>query len=335
MKIKGLYFFLKTIFIFLFFLFIPFFFSCEKEIDLEIPVENNLLVVEGNIEPGQPPYVILTKSSGYFQESNLSSFLNSFVHNASVSVTVNDVSYPLPELCSADIPSAYRPFVAEFLGIPPEDLAQNNYCLYTVPFADVITGNYFKGTSGLTYKLTIESEGKTYFSHTRIPEIVPLDSVWYKPIGPDSAFGFAWAHLTDPDTAGNAYRWFAKRISHGTYGQVKDYHFVPPYGSTFDDRFINGKSFDFAYDRGNRPSDEGVELPGEKQHFFKTGDTIVVKFCTIDSKVSAFLKKYENEIWNNGNPFASPTTLPTNIENGALGLWAGYGVSFDTIVAGK
>ncbi len=313
------------------FFLITIFLSCEKEIELEIPIQNNVLVVDGKIESGQPPYIILTNSVSYFEPTGINSFLNSFEHNAKVSILVNGTQFILPELCTNTLPPELIPLAAAFLGISTDELKGYNYCLYTVSLPDLLSGKFLAGEPGKIYRLTIESGGKIYSASTKIPEIIHLDSVWFKPNTPEATHGLAWAHLTDPDTLGNAYRWFAKRISHGSYGQIKDNNFIPPIGSAFNDQFINGKSFDFGYDRGNRPSEEGVDLPGEKPHFYKISDTIVIKFCTIEKSVMHFIRKYEAEIWNNGNPFASPSTLPTNIEGGAFGLWAGYGVSMDTI----
>ncbi len=302
---------------------------------IDLPDAQPVLVIEGKIESGQPPYIILTKSAGYFEPTDINSFVNSFVHNAKINVLLNGTNYTLPELCINDLPPEFRPVAAQFLGVKEEDLAGINYCIYTVPIADLFSGNFLIGEIGKTYNLTIEAEGKTYSSSTKIPNPVPLDSVWFQLDGADTLFGFAWAHLTEPDTVGNAYRWSAKRINFGVNGKPKDDNFVYPFGSAFDDKFINGKSFEFGYDRGHRPSEEGIKEEGEKQHYYKLGDTIVVKFCSIEKPVMEFIRKYETEIWNNGNPFASPSTIPTNISGGAFGLWAGYGVSYDTIYAVK
>lgn len=307
--------------------------SCEKDITIELPEQEPVLVVEGRIENGQPPYVILTKSTGYFEAADINSFLNSFVHDAIVTVESDNIIYSLPELCTSDLPPELRPLAAQFLGIRPDILTSNDYCIYTLPLEDLISGNFLVGVPGKSYRLKIESGSKSYSSITKVPELVPLDSVWFRTDGVDTVYGFAWARLTDPDTVGNAYRWFAKRISHGSYGQVKDENFIPPFSSIFDDKFINGQRFEFWYDRGNRPSEEGGDLPGEKQHYYKVGDTIVIKFCSIEKNVMNYIRKYETEIWNNGNPFASPNSLPTNISGNALGLWAGYGASYDTIIA--
>jgi len=32
-----------------------------------------------------------------------------------------------------------------------------------------------------------------------------------------------------------------------------------------------------------------------------------------------------------GNPFATPTNIPSNIEGGALGIWVGLSPSVDTL----
>jgi hypothetical protein len=59
----------------------------------------------------------------------------------------------------------------------------------------------------------------------------------------------------------------------------------------------------------------------------------VVKFCTIDHEAFEYLRTFETEVMNNGNPFAAPSSVKTNITGGALGAWIGYGASFDTIKA--
>ncbi|MFQ5335565.1 MAG: DUF4249 domain-containing protein, partial [Flavobacteriales bacterium] len=292
---------------------------------VDLPDAEPKLVVEGHLEQGVPPYVMLTKTIGYFEPTDISSFEGQFVHDAKVVVTVDGTDYTLDEVCTQDIPPPLLPIVAETIGISVEDLQRINYCAY-------INFNLM-GEVGKIYRLSIESEGKTYASVTKIPELVPLDTAWFGREGNDS-LGFIYAHMHDPDTLGNAYRWFARRINLGYDGQPKDQGFIAPLGSAFDDNFFNGKDFDFGYDRGMPPGKSETD-PGEVDGYYKVGDTIVVKFCSITYDVFKFLRIYEQEIYNNGNPFAAPTTIPTNINGGALGLWAGYGVTYDTVYAVK
>jgi len=313
-------------------------FSCEKEIIVEVPESKAVLVVEGSIEGDgisqKPPFVLLSKSSGYFEVTSLADLENLQVHNAVITVKVDNVEYPLEELCIANLPQSLQPFVAEFLGVDIADLNNFNYCFYTVPAANLISGNFLYGVPGKTYYLTIESEGVTYTSKTKIPELISLTNVWFD-VAKDDTLGFAWAHLEDPDTIGNAYRWYAKRLGLDFQGNPKDNGYLPPIGSAFEDNFFNGKSFDFGYDRGHLPGEHQETDPSEVTHYFKNTDTIAIKFCTIDLNVYRFLRVYEIEVNSSGSPFASPSTIPTNIEGGALGLWAGYGVTYDTIFGVK
>jgi len=306
------------------------FIGCQKEINIDIPDAEQKLVIEGTIEADgvnpTPPVVMLTKSQGYFEPTGASALENIFVHNATVSVRVDNIVYPLEELCLDNLDSTFALIAADFLGISPDDFGSFNYCIYTVPLADLITNNYLYGEIGKTYELTVVSEGVTYTSNTLIPALIPLDSVWFQTQGSDTA-GFAWARLTDPPELGNAYRWKARRINLNSEGKTKDNQFIVPANSVFEDKFVNGVGFDFGYDRGLVTNDEPTDVP----RYFKTNDTIAIKFCAIDFDVYKFLRIYEVEASSGGSPFSTPTTIPTNITGGALGLWAGYSVTFDTI----
>lgn len=257
--------------------------SCEKEITVDLPIPDSKLVVDGRIEPGQSTYVFLSKTAPYFAPTDLNSLSNYVVKNAVVTVSDGTLSVTLLESNS----------IAGYYFYPSTAFAQY----------------------GKTYTLTISAEGKNYSATTTIPNPIPLDSVWFKFYPPSDSLGFLWGHLTDPPVEGNAYRWLAKRI-----GRDKD--FVAPSFSVFDDKFINGTSFPFAYDRGGRENDNT-----EEQGFFKKNDSVHVKFCTIGKKEFEFFRRFETEINNNGNPFAAPSSIPTNITGDApaLGIWCGYG----------
>ena len=276
--------------------------SCEKNITLNLPVAEPKLVVEGYIYQDTFPYVILTRNVPFFSTLDSSTLQEYVVKGATV--IVSD-------------------------GITTDTMIEINYGQLTF-YASL--DNNLKGRVGRTYSLRVEADGQVVTSTTTIPEPVPLDSVWWKVQGEHDTLGFAWAHLTDPDTLGNYYRWFAKRINHYPDGDQKDADFIAPIGSTFDDKFINGKSFDFFYNRGNLPNSTKEDDENEERLFFKTGDTIVVRFCTIDRASFQFWRDEETQGSNNGNPFANPAPVTSNIKDG-LGVWGGYSVTYDTIIA--
>jgi Domain of unknown function (DUF4249) len=271
--------------------------SCEKDITVDLPQPEEQLVIEGYIEPGSPPYVLISKTAPYFAPVDGNSLLQYTVKNAKVTVRCveDDTTYNFIEL-----------------------LTDTGY--FYVSFE-------FVGQIGKTYELRVVTEdGKVATATTKIEQPIPLDSTWFKIQEGKDSLGFAWAKLSDPDTMGNNYRWFAKRIG-------KDSSFIAPLGSVFEDKFINGKSFDFAYNRGSLPNSTATDDTSEVENgFFKVGDIIVVKFCTITNASFKFWRSAETQSSNIGNPFASITPLVSNIDGG-IGIWEGYSPSLDTIVA--
>lgn len=292
--------------------------SCTKEVDIDVPAGEEKIVVEGFIETGQPPIVILTKSRPYFGSNNFNGLGDLMVQNATVTVTTNGTTYPLIQLCTNNIPDSLLPLVTAITGIDSATLASVNYCLYTSFDPNVW------GVEGNQYYLHIVAEGKTLTSTTVIPNGIALDSIWFKVEDPHPDRGFCWGRLSDPDSLGNAYRWFAMR-------KGKDYGFLPPIGSAFEDKFINGQSFEFTAARA-RAADDDLSENADYRGYFRTGDTIIVKFTCIDRPHYLFWRSYETQVVSNGNPFAAPATITSNIVGG-LGVWGGYAVRYDTTIA--
>lgn len=301
-----------------FFFTILFIQSCERDVDLDIPGGEKLPVVYGWIEPGQPPLVILTRSQPYFGTTNFSGIEDLFIHNATLTVTVEGYTANLTEICTNSIPDSLLPLISQIIGVDSITLASINYCLYTTFDANVF------GVLGKSYFLngtTLQSD--TMSAVTKIPFPTHLDSLWFiKSNGLDS-LGFVWARMTDPDTLGNYYRWFAMRSG-------KDNSFIPPLGSTFDDKFINNTTFNFGFNRGHDSFSNSSE-PAEERGYFKIGDTVVVKFTAMDRGHFLFWRSFETQAVSNGNPFAAPAPVRGNV-TGALGVWGGYGVYIDTLV---
>lgn len=266
--------------------------ACEKNITVDIPKAEKRIVVEGYVEKGRSPIVQLSYSSSYFDALDSNSIKELSIKGAIVKVNDGTTEITLTEL---DPTQGYL-------------------------YLDLT--NSMIGTEGKTYTLYVEIDGKVVTASTKLTGAVPLDSVWYKVDGNRDSLGFIWAKLSDPDTLGNAYRWFAKRVN-------KDSSFIPPPGSVFEDKFINGKSFDFAYNRGSVPNEEEVEA---ERGYFKRGDTVVVKFCTMDQDHFKFWRSQINQAQSNGNPFSSPAPIESNI-TGGLGVWGAYTPSYDTVIA--
>ncbi len=268
--------------------------SCEKDITVDLPEPESRIVVEGYITPGVSAYVFISRSVAYFAPVDSASLVSSAVKGALVTLSDGTSTDTLVEL-APDI---------GYLYISPN----------------------MTGEVGKTYSLNIvTSDGKTVSSTTTIPALVPLDSIWFKPQNETDSLGWTWARLSDPGSAVNNYRWFAKRLG-------KDNDFIAPIGSVLEDKFFNGLSFDFAYNRGKAPNSLAEDDNNEEEGYFKKGDTIVVKFASITKESFDFWRSAETQSSSNGNPFGSPAPLKGNIEGG-IGIWEGYSFSLDTTIA--
>ncbi len=280
--------------------------SCEKNIELDLPPIDQKVVVEGYVENGLPPYVILSKTEPYFDPIGQNTINNLPVRGALVYISDGIDTVQLTELDTS---------------INGVSLGGFYVALDSITFLPTMIG-----TPGTTYSLNIiTAAGEQLSSIAKLPFPIPLDSTWFKVQEDLDSLGWAWARLADPDTLGNAYRWFAKRLN-------KDDFFIAPIGSVFEDRFINGRSFNFPYNRGSIQNSEAEEDNNEEADYYKKGDTIVVKFCTIDFATYEFWRDAENQVSSNGSPFAVPSNVKSNI-TGGRGLFATYTASFDTIIA--
>lgn len=269
--------------------------SCEKNITVDLPPSASQVVVEGYVEIGTPPYVYLSYSTDYFAPVDSAALLNYTIKGATVTISDGIVTDTLQELNPA---TGY-----------------------------IYVSTKLIGTVGRTYTLTVKTtNGEVVTAQTTMHTPVKLDSVYFKPQLNVDTLGFAWASLTDPDTIGNNYRWFAKRLN-------QDDLFIAPFGSAFDDKFINGQSVTFSYNRGEEPN-ANTDPNDATVGFYQVGDTVVVKFCSIDNTSYKFWRDAETQAANNGNPFGSTSPIKSGV-TGGLGVFCAYAASYDTIICKK
>jgi hypothetical protein len=302
-----------------FFFFVFFLISCERDVTIDLPDTDGRMIIEAKIEEGMPPIVILSKSIGYFKATDQSTYESLFIRGASVNISSDNGTITLTEICSRSFPDSLLPLLASFLGVDVNMLAAVNFCVYST-----LNPAYW-GQVGKTYKLSVIHQAQEYTATSTIPQNVYLDSLWFELYGGSDSLGFLWARINEPPGLGNAYRWYAMRLG-------KDNSFIAPYGSVFDDKFIDGLNFKFAYNRGAMPNSTAEDDNNAEAGYFKKGDTVLVKFCSLDYPTFLFLRTFEAEIVNNGNPFASPTTIQSNISGGAIGYWGAYSFKIDTVI---
>ncbi len=275
--------------------------SCEKDIDFDLKQEPNVLVVEGDIETGLPPRIVLTRSFGYFNQLSPALLANVFVRGANVTISNGTRIHTLKE---------YRDSLAP--GI--------SFYYYSIDSANLSTA--FVGEEQTSYSLTIVAEGKTYQSSTTIPRLaVYPDSVFFKPVpqNSDTTLRSINVRISEPPGLGNYIRYYTKRNSEPMYSG---------FNSVFSDEVVDGTTFTFQLEPGVDRNDP----PPFGENFFKTGDTLVLKYANIDRDTYRFWNTWEFSQQSIGNPFAQPNTVIGNISNGALGAFCGYATWYRSFI---
>jgi hypothetical protein len=295
--------------------------ACTKEVEVEIPGYQEQLVIDGSISTGQPAIVLISTSENIYSPTNLEAYLNGFVSGATVVVSDGMITDTLVEICTDNLPPGTEDLAAAFFGISPDELVNLNLCGY---FSTVITGEV-----GKTYNLEVSVGDQNFSSVTAIYEATALDSLYWKPEGSLTNHGWSWATLSDPAGSYDAYMWEVQRLNLLPDGS-QDPLWYKTFNPFFDDLVFDGLTFDFAYENPINFFDETVNE--DYRGYFEQGDTIIVKLSKLGRDEFNFYQKKYNQMYTSGNPFATPTNIPSNIEGGALGVWAGFSPWIDTLI---
>lgn len=290
--------------------------GCETPIDVVLPDARPLLVLEGRIEPGLPPVVLLSHSQDYFAPVDAGLLGSLYEGGAEVSMKIDGVDHVLDEVCAADLGPEELALASALLGVPFEVLALSNLCAYT--------SLTLQGEVGRTYAVTAVLGGDTVRATSRMNPPVSIDSLWFAPPGNIDTLGFIYGIFTDPDSLGNAYRWSAQRIG-------RDPGLLYPSFSTVDDALFNGLSFEFSQFRPVTAEDFAEDANPDEIGFYKAGDTVMVRWDHIDRGAFEAISSMEEQLQSQGSPFANPADVRTNVEGG-LGLWVAYSPFVDTVV---
>ncbi len=192
----------------------------------------------------------------------------------------------------------------------------------------VYSGTKLFGKTGGVYTIKVTVNNQTFEATTTILNPPQLDSLYFK--AERDSLGFIWQKFSEPAGSGNAYRWFAKRLN-------RDVFYSPPFNSVFNDQFIDGKTFEFGYDRGAQPNQSQANRDDPERGYYKMGDTVIVKFCTIGKAEYDFWYTYYLNRSSNGNPFSAPVNVKSMFSDftHSFGAFVGYSPRFDTLVIPK
>jgi hypothetical protein len=273
------------------------FYACEKEITVDLPKPDQKIVVEGYIFEGERPYVILSKNAGYFDPIDSASLVNSFIFDGVV--TVSD-------------------------GINTDTLTLQPASESALGFAYVSSSPTVIGQAGKTYTLNVNAIGQTATSTTTIVSPTPIDSSRWRLDGQEDSLGLVWIYFTDPGVDLRGYRIMSRRVS------ANEARNEPLFRTNFyfENALFAGQQAPVGFGRaeqyGGGLLPDGAEDPD--MGYYRVGDTVQVRLCTIDKPYYDFLNTLGNSIGSSGSPFASPNNVQSNVVGG-LGGWGGHGVT--------
>lgn len=262
--------------------------SCKDD---TIAESNQRIVVEGWIDDGGFPIVLLTKnvpiSSEYQSLDSLSNYLIKWAK-----VTVSD--------------------------------GENKVTL-TGKFDDNYTPSYIyttsrlRGKAGKSYTINVDYEDFHASAVTTIPQPIDVDSFQVKKCADSDTLYQIKAFFNDPKSEHNYYKVLTCRMN-------KDKEFYSSFLGTIDDNNTDTLK-NIAIHRSNGILKEEEDYTPD----FSINDTVIVKFATIDSVSYLFWRDFEKIVsLSRTSFFHISDNIHSNI-TGGLGYWCGYGANYYVI----
>lgn len=175
----------------------------------------------------------------------------------------------------------------------------------------IYTSARLKGKVGHTYTLTVETDKDTITAVTTIPPVSRIDSL----------------SISSVDTMFNVRLFANVKLELSQYYKIftkvnEETRYYSSFLGIFSiDEYNPNKGWNVA--RGIHQTYEGKYTPN-----YITGDTVYIKFCTMDSVAFAFWKSYERSVSLQTNFFFTSTKECEGNIIGGKGYWIGYGTSF-------
>ena len=245
--------------------------SCEKEIDLDLDNRSGDLVIEGNVtDQAGPYYVKLTRSVSFTQN-------NQYPPVTGATVIISDQTGN------------------------QDQLVYDGNGRYKTTTLTTAAGNLY------TLKVTVD--GKTYTASSRLPQVVPLDSLTQDSIkfGGETRYAIRPVY-TDPASPGNSYRFIisVNGKSNKAYNLTSD---------NIDNGKVNQRAFPII-------NDDDLEEVNK-------GDLITVEMHGLDLPIYTYYNAL-SEITGRGG--VTPANPPSNISGGALGRFSAHTVAKKDLV---
>lgn len=187
---------------------------------------------------------------------------------------------------------------------------------YVPPY--IYTTSRITGEVGKKYKLKVVYSGRTLEAETVIPKPVPLKYVKPNKLS-DDVYEIK-AGLEDNPQTKDYYKFFTKVSG-------KNSIHVPSFMGLFDDAELGTGVNDLKV-LGKFSSNFGTS---DNDTYFSPGDVISVRFCTLDAAAYQYWRDFEDVASLSLNPFFPVTKKIRSNIKGGLGYWAGYGSRYYSV----
>lgn len=269
-------------------LFLGLFILCQSCDEGFIPTDKDELIVEGWIDDGGFPVVIITRSlpvrlkEDKVKVSQISDYIEKFA-KVTVSDGENDVTL------TGKVNKDYFP-----------------------PY--IYTTSSIRGQAGKSYTLTIQSRGKVLTSTTTIPEYGPvMDSVVCKSLENNDTLCSVILYLTN---VADRKEYFKAFFQDGpALGQFRS-TYMGVVDDAIADTTIKLPLFKTIRD----------DFKEDKRRNFDRDSLLSIKVATMDSVSYSFWKEFSNSTISSYSSYlmsSSTGNLPTNV-SGGIGYWCGY-----------
>lgn len=165
------------------------------------------------------------------------------------------------------------------------------------------------GAEGRTYTLTVEAEGKSYTAQSTMPQQVPFDSIKQEriEIGGDVQYNLIPVY-TDPEEQGNNYRFILSVNS-----EPVNQHLIQ--NDEIQNGVVNALRLEI--------NDNDLVL--------EPGDIVNAKMQCVDKRVGLYYTTLFLMVDSGPGGGTTPNNPPTNISNGALGLFSAHTVELKSL----
>lgn len=262
----------------------------------EHPDIHEEIVVEGWIESGGNPIVLLTKSFVIAMDEETDPDQEESIVLPWGKVTVSD-------------------------GFETVTLTGDYDNRYMPPY--VYSTSRMRGVPGRTYTLQVEYGSRIATAQTTIPTPDPLDSLVVSSCEESDTLYQITAYYSDnPET--KDYYSFHTRIFN------RETRFYPSFLGVVDDERLALHNQQIIQPGLHQLTNEGQVY----RSYFRESDSVQIKFAKIDATTYSIHKAYNEMTSLTNNPiFSSDISMPTNIQGG-LGYWCGYGVTkYNVVIA--